>query len=229
MKRKHDSSGLVLAVLLVIAVFVSQLNGCGNQPPKEPQLVPETVTSPAEMDVKTKAVSVFQELLRTYPALEGEHPELEDPSFGYEENLAKFGQHYDWFMLSDLNRDDVPELIVMTVINKRWTPVSVFRYDASTGEAVLLKAPADPGSQATFEQMSTAGGAYSLYICKDNHIHSLWGGDTPVGYQEENCAYVLTGNGLEAVECGATAGEGNSARFAELALQNTEANRNAIA
>ncbi len=105
----------------------------------------------------------------------------------------------------------------------------MFRYDASTGKAVLLKDPINTDSQVTFEQMSTASGSYSLYICKDNHIHNVWSGDTPVGYQEENYAYVLTDTGLTAVECSAVAGEGNTARFAELAVQNTETNRNAMA
>lgn len=159
------------------------------------------MTEPAEAPAE-KALQMYAELLQLYPAVIPNNPEiLGDLSFGYEENLAQFGEHYDYFSVLDLNNDGIPELIATTIINNGWMPVSVFQYRAQENELQLLKDPLAPESHATFEHMSTAGGAYSLYICKDNHLHSCWGGDTPIGYQEENHGYVLTQEGLAAVDC----------------------------
>lgn len=213
MKRKHI---LFLTGILAAAM----LTGCKPQTAKAPE------PTAAAADPREKVIAAYQTLLAESPALEGEHPELEDASFGYEENLAKFGKHYDYFAVSDLNQDGTPELIAMTVINNRWTPVSVFTC-SENGEAVLLKDPADPAGHATFEQMSTAGGEYTFYICKNNHLHNLWSGDTPIGYQEENHAYALTAAALAPTDCGLTSTD-IAARFADMAVKNTEANRNAI-
>lgn len=235
MKRKHNPSMLLLSgILVTIAIATSVLSGCNAKNPGNPQSTAQTVPAPADVNIKSKAISAYQALLSECPALEGEHTELEDASFGYDENLAKFGKHYDSFAISDLNHDGIPELIAMTIVNNRWTPVSVFTYhDTPDGEIQLLKDPADPESHATFEQMSTASGEYIFYICKDNHIHNLWSGQTPIGYQEENHAYVFTGNGLEATDCSLGAGgnvdSGDIAfRFSDTAVKNTEANRNVI-
>lgn len=221
MKRKIDSSLVVLGVLLVVAVIVTMLCGCGAQKAEAPQ---PTAPAPVEADPAAEAIAAYREVLKAAPALEGEHPELEDLTFGYEENIAKFGMHYDLFAVIDVNKDGIPELIAMTFVNKKWTPVSVFTF--RDGKAVLLKDPADPESHATFEQMSTASGDYALYLCKADHIHSVWGGDTPIGYQEENHACALVGNGFETAECSLGAGQG--AYFPDIAVANTEANRAAM-
>lgn len=170
-----------------------------------------------------KALTAYREILQAAPAIEGEHEQLQDATFGYEQNQALFGNHYDLFALADLNQDGIPELIAMSVVNFRWAPVSVFTY--ADGNAVLLKDPLDGGTHGTFEQCSTAGGAYYTCICEENHLHSVWRGTTPIGEEaEENHAYVLGENGLAEVECTAPQGE-NTIYFSDLAMTNTAENR----
>lgn len=261
MKRKHNPSVLLMfKTFVTIAIAASVLSGCNMQHRKDSQSTIEPITTTPtnviEADVNTdtkyetpqsKAISSYQNLLQSFPAIEGEPEELNDMAFGYDENLAKFGNHYDYFAISDLNNDSIPELIAMTIINNRWTPVSIFTYytnqdnnkestsndvnDNINQEIILLKDSLDPESHATFEQMSTASGAYDLYICKENHIHNVWSGNTPVGYQEENHAYILNGITLESVECRLGVGgkiDSNDIviHFSDLANKNTEENRN---
>lgn len=226
-----------IAFCLVPVMLAAIFNGCGATAAKsEPtqstvQPTSETVqnvnseSNPAERDSAEmtqaaeapaqKALQMYAELLQSYPAiLEKDAEILGDLSFGYEENLAQFGEHYDFFAVLDLNNDGIPELIASTIINNRWVPVSVFRYQEPENKLQLLKAPLEPESHATFEHMSTAGGTYSLYICKENHLHSCWGGDTPIGFQEENHAYVLTQDGLAAVDCAISNKTGNASDIA---------------
>lgn len=193
-------------MLLALAVVASGiLGGCGK-------------TQPKEVTKTQQALLCYQELLKAAPALEGEHPELQDASFGDAQNREQFGEHYDQFAVLDLNQDGVPELLTSTVINFRWVPVCVFTY--ADGKAVLLTDPAEPSDKVTFAQNSSANGAYVTFVCAENHIHSLWSGDTPVGPMEENHAYVLEGTALTAVDCAATEGT----FFFDIAKPNTAQN-----
>lgn len=162
----------------------------------------------------SQAKAAYQEILNAAPAIQGEHPELQNAAFDETQNREQFGNHIDWFALADLNQDGVPELIAMTMVNFRWTNVSVYTY--ADGKAVLLNDP--------IVQNSAANGAYTTYLCADNHIHSLWRGTTPMGdAAEENTAFALSGNALTAVSC--TAGEdGKTIDFAEIAKPNTPEN-----
>lgn len=201
---------LMISVLLLTAAVV----GCSSSPSN----------APAD-DLRTEALSAYQKILEAAPELEGEHEELADASFGYEQNLEKFGDHYDQFALSDLDQDGVPELIALTVVNFRWTPVSVYTY--ADGEAVLLKNPLDAQSPVTFEQNSSANGAYAVYFCEENHIHSVWRGISPVGEAEENYAYALEGTTLVLKDCPAGENE-NTVNFSDIAKANSAENRDAI-
>lgn len=193
---------LTLTVLLACV-----LSGCGADQAKDP----------AE-----PVLRCYQELLRAAPALEGTHPELERADFDAGQNQAMFGNHLDQFAVVDLNGDGIPELIASTVINFRWVPVYVYTY--ADGKAVLLQDPQNPAQNGTFEQCSTASGAYTTYICAANHIHSTWRGNTPVGEMEENHAYVMDGTTLVPVDC--TAGDGTD--FFGIAKQNTAQNVDAM-
>lgn len=202
---------LMISVLLLTAAVV----GCSSSPSN----------APAD-DLRTEALSAYQKILEAAPELEGEHEELADASFGYEQNLEKFGDHYDQFALSDLDQDGVPELIALTVVNFRWTPVSVYTY--ADGEAVLLKNPSDAQSPVTFEQNSSANGAYAIYLCGENHIHSVWQGTNPIGEAvEENYAYALEGTTLVLKDCPAGENE-NTVYFSDIAKANSAENRDAI-
>ena len=226
---------LLIGVLALSAVLSSCGKGTSAVPAANtPETVENAVIPPAEAapedasanpNVKEKALAAYLEILDSAPAIEGEHAELYDASFSYEQNESLFGRHYDLFAVYDINRDDIPELIAMTTVNCRWTPISVYTF--ADGEAVLLKDPMHPEAHGTFEQMSTAAGAYSTYICKEDHIHSVWRGNTPIGEVEENSAFILTSTTLMAVEH--TPGEGEDAvSFYDIAKANTAENRAAI-
>lgn len=203
----------VAKVALVTALAAVMLSGCGAQ--KE-QAHPTSVND----EVETYA-SAYQQILALSPAIDGENVGLNDVTFGYEDSIAKYGSHIDCFAVEDINKDGTPELIAMTVVNSAWTPVSIITY--SDG-AVLLENPLEPSKDITFQQMSTAGGAYKLYVCKEGHIHSVWAGDTPVGYMEENNAFAMNGTTLEKVDCSSDV----AVDFANVFVSNTEENRNAI-
>lgn len=208
-------------------VLAAALGGCGKassssaveETPKADQEASQTTDQP-ETEA-AKALAAYREILQAAPAIEGEHEELSDASFGYEENQALFGAHYDLFALVDLNADEIPELIALSTVNFRWTPVSVYTY--ANGEAVLLQDPLAPAANSTFEQNSSANGAYTTYICGENHLHNVWRGSTPVGEAEENYAYALEGTTLTTVDCAAEEGE-NTVYFYDIAKANTAEN-----
>lgn len=225
---------LILAyILLIAAVFA----GCGSSQPaggienapasrmeEASNASAHSAENPADT-LKAEALSAYRSILKAAPAIAGEHAELADASFGYEQNQEKFGNHYDQFALSDIDQDGIPELIALSTVNFRWTPVSVYTYKGGT--AVLLKDPANASAHGTFEQMSTANGAYTTYICEANHIHSVWRGTTPIGEMEENYAYKLEGTALAFAEC--TAGENeHTVYFSSIAKANTEENLSAM-
>lgn len=220
-------------LLTVLVALTCVLGGCGNtqtQPATQPVTQPESqpVTQP-EVQVEAQpeepadpVLLCYKEILSAAPALESFPEELQDASFDDVVNHEMFGNHYDQFMLVDLDRDGSPELIASTIINFRWIPISVFTY--ANGQAVLLKDPMGESVNGTFEQMSVANGAYDTYICADNHIHSVWSGMTPVGEMEENSAYELVGTSLNVVNCAAS--EGTS--FFDASKPNIAQNRDAL-
>lgn len=219
MKRKIQKS---IAFCLTSAVLAAICAGCGTaktestQPTQAtvPPTTAETVmTEPTETPAQ-KAMMQYAEFLEAYPAADKDTETLDDLTFGYEDDLAEFGKHYDYFTILDLDQDSIPELIAFTVINNKWVPVSAFQYQESANDPKLLKDPLAPDSHATFECMSTAGGAYNVYICKENHLHCNWGGDTPIGFQEENHAYVLSQDGLTAVDCALSSHTGDASDVA---------------
>lgn len=245
MKSRFKKS---IAFCLVLVMLAAICNGCSAIATKSESAqstIPPTVVNTetikndfteAAESAKTptqKAILMYDELLKSYPTILHKNEEiLGDLSFGYDDNFAKFGKHYDYFAVLDLNNDGIPELITNTIINNGWMPVSVFQYNEPKNELQLLKDPLAPESHATFEHMSTAGGMYCLYICKDNHLHSNWGGDTPLGFQEENHAYVLNKEGLAAVDCAISNNTGNASdivvNFWDILRINDEETRNSI-
>lgn len=204
--------GIILAALF---------SGCGLSASNEN--ISGTANEPVLCNnEKAAALSAYREILVSAPAIEGEHEELSDASFNYEQNAAKFGSHYDLFSLYDINQDGIPELITGSTVNFRWMPVSVFT--CADGAAILLKDPADPNAHGTFEQMSTANGAYITYICEENHIHNVWRGTTPLGEAaEENRAFSLEGTVLTPVDCSVGENE-HTVYFYDIAQANTEEN-----
>ena len=165
------------------------------------------------------ALSAYHEILSAAPALTGDHGELADASFDYDQNFELFGDHYDLFAYYDINKDGIPELIALSTVNFRWAPVYVFTY--ADGEAVLLKDPLDTEARATFEHNSSANGAYITYFCENDHIHSVWRGTDPMGNAaEENHAYTLDGKVLTEEDCTSAENE-KTVYFSDIAEVNT--------
>lgn len=195
-------------LLTGVVILSAALSGCGMPKPAE-----------QPMDEKEAVLSVYRELLKAAPAVAGEHEELFDASMNYERNVELFGNHYDSYALQDIDKNGIPELITLSTVNFRWTPVSVFTY--ANGKVGLLKDPLDPAAHGTFEQNSSANGAYFIYFCEENHIHNVWRGTDPFGNPvEENQAYALEGAALTAAAC--SVGEsGSTVYFSDIAKENT--------
>lgn len=211
MKSKKFKAILLICILISASVLI----GCGKTTSNEP-------AEKKQETIADKAITAYQEILKAAPALEGEHPELTDASYSYDQNLAQFGNHIDLFALCDINKDEVPELITLSTVNFRWTPVSIYTY--VDGDAILLENPLEMGAHGTFEQCSTANGAYITYICEENHIHNVWRGETPFGDTvEDNYAYSLDGGTLTLTECSVGENE-NTIYFYDIAKNNTAEN-----
>ena len=202
--------------LVCILLFVEVLGGCGK-----PLAVDEPIEQ-MQQDLDVTMLSAYRNILKAAPSIEGDYAQLGDASFGYEQNQEMFGDHYEFFALFDINQDEIPELIAMSTVNFRWTPVSVYTY--ADGEVVLLKDQCDLEAHGTFEQNSSANGAYITYICEKKHIHSVWKGTNPMGDpEEENHAYVIEGTSLKAVDCSIGENE-NTIYFYDIAKANTTEN-----
>ena len=202
-----------LCILLAMLLF-----GCGTQSVEPSEEV--------ENDPATEALAAYHGILKAAPALEGEHEELQDASFGIEQNRERFGNHYDMFAVVDINQDGVPELIAQTVINFRWTVLSVYSY--MDGEAVLLRDSRYSPENGSIDQMSTANGAYTTYLCEEQHIHSVWSGADPFGEElEENIAWAMEGATLTEVPCTETEND-NVVYFYEIAQVNNAENADAL-
>lgn len=179
----------------------------------------------APAKTESGGLKAYRDILQAAPAMDLTREELSNAAFGYEENLALFGNHLDSFAILDLNGDGTPELIAQSVVNFRWAPISVYTY--ADGKAVLLKDPLDANAHGTFEQNSSANGAYLTYVCGENHIHSVWRGATPVGEEEENYAYILTGTALTLTDC--TTGEsGKTIYLSDILKSNTAENTDSL-
>lgn len=201
------------ALLICGLSLVTVLGGCGssaaddkNGSENEPSEVivlddDEVLVSDDETqdESSNEALKAYYEILSSMPAIEGEHDEIDNAAFGYEENHAMFGDHLDAFLVYDINKDGVPELIASSTVNFRWEPIYVYAY--VDGQAVLLKDPVQPDSHGTFEQNASANGGYLTYFCDNNHIHSFWGGNVMDEQMVEDNAYELNGTELILTTC----------------------------
>lgn len=197
-------------------------NGISHTDTQTATQTDESINKEASNKENSDIMSAYQEILKAAPAIEGEHMELNDASFDYEQNRKLFGEHYELYAVCDINQDEIPELIALSTVNFRWNQISVYTY--ADGEAVLLKNPMDIEASYSFNQISTANGAYTTYICGENHIHSVWRGTNPIGEQvEENYAYTLENVALNAVDCTISEGEATIS-FYDIAKANTAEN-----
>lgn len=171
----------------------------------------------------TKAVNkAYYEILKAAPAIDSETAEICDAAFGYDDNIAMFGEHIDSFALYDINNDGVQELITYRTINFRWGQISVYTY--ADGKAVLVKS-ADSSATYSFDQNASANGGYATYFCEYNHIHSVWSGATPMGeFVEENTAYTVDGTVLNYADYESETYNKEVVYYCDIAVDNTAEN-----
>lgn len=93
-------------------------------------------------------------------------------SYNPEENNTIYS-----FMLVDLDKNGIPELVGIHYENARYALIYAFTY--KNGEVKKIK---------EFSAVSTAQGRYDSYICKQRHFHLNYEGGF-VGYN--HCAYKL--------------------------------------
>ena len=205
MKEKNRKKVFYRAMAASLAV-VMMLGGCGKSNKngeKNPDFTPTVTVTEEVKSPKEQALSAYKVMLAKAPGVAGAEEILADLTFGYDDNMAMFGEHIDRYAFYDIDLDGIPELITMSVVNNRWTPISIYTY--ADGKVVLLKSPLEPGAHGTFEQISMSNGSYILFFCEENHIHNLWRGEDPFGNPaEENYAYVMKGTDLETVDCALT-------------------------
>lgn len=122
---------------------------------------------------KMKAMKAYSKYLAAHVA---------DPSYEkYYDDASYSPENMDYvssFFLYDINKDKVPELFAFTTVNFRWFNVRIFTYNNGNVKLYKIKGVGD----AEFTDRATANGSYSFYICSKKHIHNMWGGSTPMGY-----------------------------------------------
>lgn len=103
---------------MVLVMLMAFCTGCGQthekSEPSQTTVQPTVETTEATQPSQTpaeKAMAMYEALLKTYPTIVDDNSEdLNDLSFGYEDNLAKFGMHYDVFGVID-EQDGVRSLL----------------------------------------------------------------------------------------------------------------------
>ncbi len=179
----------------------------------------ENETEESPEDEKAEAIAAYDVILKANPAINGTPIELQDASFGYEQNQKLFGDHIDSYAILDIDQDGIPELMALSMINFRWTPMSVYTF--TDGNVKLLRSPLEEEAHGTFELCCTANGFYNTYICEMNHIHNVWKGTNPMGEEEvEETAFALENGVLTQVECSVGESE-NATYFSDVAKDNT--------
>lgn len=222
-------------VIIICSLLLITLFGCGKAPEvenfEEVQMTKEEIKSqePVSISIDNNeskeessidpVLEAYKEILKAAPGFVDENDDLYDLTLDFEENIAKFGNHLDWFAITDINEDGVKELIASTTVNFRWSQVFVYTY--ADGNAVLLKDPLNIETEGTFMQSSVANGGYITYICEDKHIHSVWSGTDPMNNPiEKNYAYVLEGTTLTLTDCNVGESE-NATYFPDIAEFNS--------
>ena len=93
------------------------------------------------------------------------------------------------FFLYDLDKDGVPELFTMQVLNFRYEIFKVFSY--KSGKVTPFKF--SNGSSVVFTNNHQANGSYHFWICNKNHIHNYFGG----GFGWDRRVFKLSGKKLK--------------------------------
>lgn len=81
----------------------------------------------------------------------------------------------DSFILADLDRDGVPELIASHPMSWKWSEIYVYTY--KSGKVVQIKGvDGKKGKAAAISANSQANGFYEVYRCKQKHLHVAYSG-----------------------------------------------------
>lgn len=96
----------------------------------------------------------------------------------------------DRFMIVDLDKNRIPELVVTHPI--AWKNDNIYVYTYKSGKVVQIKNVYGKTGEAAFVSLNCqASGSYSVYKCKKNHLHVIWNGG--IDGTEENIYTVSKG------------------------------------
>lgn len=113
---------------------------------------------------KTKALKAYSKLLKNKPSkLKTIRNKISDASFSLADK-----SYIDEFCLCDIDSDGIPELFTYTCVNVRWYIVRVYTWQKNKVVAYKFSG----GTNAVFDNCSTANGWYSFTICRKRHIHN---------------------------------------------------------
>lgn len=131
------------------------------------------VVEKADEDIKiagAEAKTAYKKFLERYtfqPLSDEEYYDLTENS------IKKYGFHVDYYFVTDISGDGIPELFTYTVVNMRHEVIKVYTYKLGQVEQMEFS----NGSTAVFDNAHTANGGFTTYICKAGHIHnSFYGG-----------------------------------------------------
>ncbi len=129
---------------------------------------------------KTKAMKAYAKYLQTHKAVVVSDYQYSNASYS-PSDLSFINS----FFLHKVDADTVPELFTLTKVNFRCFIIRIFTY--KSGQVQLYKLSS--GEDAEFYDSAVACGSYHFFICKKNHIHNVWSGNTPIGFEEKEEIY----------------------------------------
>lgn len=113
---------------------------------------------------KTKALKAYSAFLKKNPSKQKSiGSKLYDASFCLPDT-----SYIDDFCLCDIDNNGVPELFTTTYVNFRWYIVRVYTW--KNGRVAAYKF--SDGTNAVFDNRSTANGYYYFTICQKKHLHN---------------------------------------------------------
>ena len=127
---------------------------------------------------------------KTYLAKNQSH--FKAAEFDFSTKNKESYQKADCFLVIDLDKNGVPELIVKHPIAYKDDEIYVYTY--KKGKVVQIKdTNGKKGKAASINISCQANGRYTVYKCKKNHLHVDY-----FGYMEiKDCTYVVKGDRLK--------------------------------
>ena len=103
------------------------------------------------------------------------------------ERSDKMELHY--YYVTDINEDDIDDLITLEIINGRYEKIRVFTLDTN---GIVVPFTFEDGTEALFDDNHQANGGYDFYVCSNGHLHNNYSG----GMETNENVYHADGNTL---------------------------------